>query len=281
MSVLDVTGPPLELVPMVLGWEPIPESISLAGGDPATFLLEPVTASAVVFRDGWVLVDSGFDVTVVRDPVKRAARYDYPCYTAIVPPGDPLPELVAAAGLRWADLRGCVLSHLHLDHTGGLRFLNPQQPVVLQRAEWTFGTSRAGHDHVYAREDYTRDGLQVVLLDGDTQLAEGFTALDTAGHTPGHQSFVVELGERTVVLACDAADLRRNIDERRACGWTVDPADADAAQRAVDRLRDLDDRPGHEVWPGHDPTFWASLAPVRSSREPEHEAKPADPSAGH
>ncbi|WP_432564227.1 N-acyl homoserine lactonase family protein [Kineococcus sp. SYSU DK003] len=257
-----MSGPPVRLVPMVLGFEPIPESISLAGGDPARFLLEPVTAAAVEFRDGWVLLDTGFDATIVRDPARRAAQYDYACYTAIVPPGDPLPDQLAAAGLSFADLRGCALSHLHLDHTGGLRFLVDGPPVLVQRAEWEFATTRAGHRHTYAPGDYLRPGLDVRFVDGDTVLAQGLTALDTRGHTPGHQSFAVELGDRTIVLACDAADLRANLDQRRPCGWTVDPGDALAAQRAVDRLRALDDTPGTEVWPGHDPVFWAGREPV-------------------
>ncbi|WKK72716.1 MBL fold metallo-hydrolase [Rathayibacter oskolensis] len=102
--------------------------------------------------------------------------------------------------------------------------------------------------------------VRVLLLDGDTELAEGVAALDTRGHTPGHQSFRVDLGDRSVVLACDAADLRQNLDERVPCGWTAKPADAGAAQRSIDRLADLAATPGVEVWPGHDPE-WA-YAPV-------------------
>lgn len=261
MTVLRVEGTPQRLYRFVLGYEPIPESVSIVDGDPARFLLEPVTAAAVCYPGAWVLLDSGFNVDTVRDPGKRAAQYNYDSYTALVPPGDPLVDQVRQAGLAWDRLAGCALSHLHLDHSGGLRLLVDGPPVILQRDEWSFATSVATKRHVYAPDDYLRPGLDIRLVDGDTQLAPGLAAVDTRGHTPGHQSFRVDLPDRTVVLACDAADLRANITERRRCGWTADPAMVSSAQDAVVRLHELDRADGVEVWPGHDPDWWAWRAP--------------------
>ncbi|WP_166462582.1 N-acyl homoserine lactonase family protein [Amycolatopsis acidicola] len=258
MTLPGVTGTPRALYRFVLGYEPIRESVSIEGGDPARFLLEPVTAAAVCYDDAWVLLDSGFDTDAVRDPARRAARYNYDSYTALLPPGDPLVDQVRAAGLDWRRLSGCALSHLHLDHTGGLRLLEGGPPVLVQRAEWEFATTEADARHVYARDDYLRPGLDVRLLDGETELAPGLSTLDTRGRTPGHQSFRIGLAGRTVVLACDAADLRANITGPRACGWATDPV---AARVAIRRLHELDRQPATEVWPGHDPDWWAWQEP--------------------
>ena len=92
---LTVRGLPRRLVPFVLGYEPIAESISIRGGDPSRYLLEPVTAAAVVYDGCWVLLDTGFNVDIVRDPVRRAEHFNYDSYTAVVPPGDPLRQEVA------------------------------------------------------------------------------------------------------------------------------------------------------------------------------------------
>lgn len=254
---LAVTGRPLRIVRFVVGYEPIPESLSVAGGDPYRFLLEPVTAAAVVYEDGWVLLDGGFNVPTVRDPEARAAHFNFDSYTPVVPPGDPLVDQVAAAGLDWGALAGAAVSHVHFDHTGGLRLLPSGAPALLQRAEWEFASGWARIEDAVSTDDFLRDGLSVLLLDGDTELAPGLSAIDTSGHTPGHQSFVVELPASTVVLACDAADLRRNITDAVACGSTIRPEDAPAAQRAAERLHELDSRPDTEVWPGHDPDWWA------------------------
>jgi len=256
---LGLTGPPLRLHPMVVGYEPIREPISIPDGDPATFLLEPVIAVAVGYTDGWLLLDSGFNTDVIRDPAARAKYFNWDSYTALLPPGDPLAEQVAALGLDWKDLRGCGISHVHADHTGGLRLLGPDVPVLIQRAEYEFARTipDLAEKHVVVPGDYLRADLDVVLLDGDTTPAPGFRAIDTRGHTPGHQSFVVELPSRTVVLACDAADLRRNLDDGLACGTVMRPQDAPYAAAAIERLRRMETRAGVEVWPGHDPNWWA------------------------
>lgn len=259
-------GPPRRLHVLRLGWEPIPESVSVRGGDPAAFLLEPVTAGIVEYDDAWVLLDSGFNVDTVRDPVRRAAHYNYDSYTAILPPGDPLVDQVAQLGLRWDRLAFCAVSHLHCDHSGGLRLLTGGPPVVLQAREHGFAMDEAGLEHAFFRSDYTDPDLRFHLVEGDAELAPGLRALATFGHTPGHMSFAVDLpevdagGAGTVVLAGDAADLHRNITGPVACGTTTHDHLRDAAAAASRRLHDLDAQDGVQVWPSHDPHFWADLA---------------------
>ena len=252
-------GPPRALHVLRVGYEPIPEALSVLGGRPDRFLLEPVTVGVVEYDDGWFLLDSGFNVETVRDPVARAAHYNTDSYTAIVPPGDPLVDQVAGLGLAWDRLIGCAISHLHCDHSGGLRLL-AGAPAVLQRREWEFGVDGAGLEHAYFRDDYADRDLDLHLLDGDTELAPGLRGLDTSGHTPGHMSFAVDLPRSgTVVLACDAADLHRNITEPVACGTTTHPELEPEAAAAAARLHALDAEDGVTVVPGHDPVFWADL----------------------
>lgn len=250
-------GMPNRLVPLVLGYEPIAESLSISGGRPDRFLLEPVTGAAVVYDDAWFLIDTGFDIDVIRDPERRRQRFNYDSYTAVVPPGDPLADQIAAAGLSWDALAACAVSHLHGDHSGGLRLVALHAPMLVQADEWRFAVDVAGVRDVYFREDYLRPDLHVLLLDRDTVIAPGLTAIDTRGHTPGHQSFRVDLPDRSIVLACDAADLRECIEQVRPCGFTARPQDSEAAIIAIRRLADLDQQDGVEVWPGHDPTWHA------------------------
>lgn len=263
---LALEGRPQRIVPLVLGYEPISEALSVRGGNAFSYLMEPVTAVAVVFERGWVLLDGGFDPARVRDDVLRRASFDYLNYTPIVPGEDPLVEQVAEAGLSWNQLVAAVISHSHFDHTGAARLLEPHQPLILQAREWEHVQSAPSErDAFLFRDDFDHVGLTLALIDGDVELAPGLRALATPGHTPGHQSFAVELPGRTVVLAGDAADLRRNIEERRAPGSVARDADAALAEAAIDRLADLDARAGTEVWPSHDP-HWAPWRRVIDER---------------
>ncbi|HLI40999.1 MAG TPA: MBL fold metallo-hydrolase [Streptosporangiaceae bacterium] len=96
---------------------------------------------------------------------------------------------------------------------------------------------------------------------GDTEIAPGVTAVLTAGHTPGHQSFVVDIDESAgggFVFACDAADLTENIeDELPAGGFTGVPPEVTAEQ--VRRLKRIAAARGYRVIPGHDPAAWPAL----------------------
>ncbi|WP_062135652.1 MBL fold metallo-hydrolase [Demequina aestuarii] len=258
-SLFEVSGRPLALHAFVVGYEPISESVSVRGGRPGRYLLEPVTAAAVAYDDGWVLLDGGFNLDVVRDEVKRAQHFNYETYTPVVPPGDPLRDGVAGAGLSWDRLAGCAISHAHVDHTGIVPTLPDQVPVVIQRREWEWVSGGAARPQFVVPADLLEAQERIRVIDGDAVLAPGLTALDTSGHTPGHQSFMIELPGRTVVLACDAADLHVNITSRTPCGWTPEPDGDERAQRAIDRLADLAEA-GVEVWPGHDPDWvpWAA-----------------------
>ena len=248
---------------LVLGWEPVTQALSLKGGSPDRFLLEPVTGAAIEFDEGWVLYDTGFNPETVRDPALRLAHYanldPYYCYIACIPRGDPLAQQVAAAGLDWGELAFGVISHLHCDHSGGLRLFADGPPVVIQQREYDFAMDEAGLEHAYFRSDYDRPGLSWRKVDGEAELAPGLRTVPTYGHTPGHMSLAVTLASRTIVLAGDAADLKANIEGQIPCGSTTHPELEPDAARAIALLHSLDAQPGTEVWPSHDPGFWGDL----------------------
>lgn len=263
---LAVEGRPQRIVPLVLGYEPISEALSVRGGNAFSYLMEPVTAAAVVFERGWMLFDGGFDPTRVQDATLRRSSFDYQNYTPIVPGDDPLVEQIAEAGLSWNHLAAAAISHAHFDHTGAARLLEPHQPLILQSREWEHvQTAPSEREAFLFRGDFDHVGLTLALIDDDVELAPGLWAIATPGHTPGHQSFVVELPDGAVVLAGDAADLRRNIEERRAPGSVAREADAALADVAIARLADLDARADTEVWPSHDPD-WAPWRRVIDGR---------------
>lgn len=97
---MGLRGGPVRLYCLRLGTETLPESVSLRGGSPEYRLTLPVTGAAVEFADGtWVLLDTGFNPTILRDPELRARHFVLPGYLPEIPPGDALLDQIACAGL--------------------------------------------------------------------------------------------------------------------------------------------------------------------------------------
>jgi N-acyl homoserine lactone hydrolase len=95
----------------------------------------------------------------------------------------------------------CVINtHLHFDHCGGNR-LFAGVPIYVQRLE-----REAARTEGYTIPEWVDfDGAQYVELEGEKELLPGVRVVPTPGHTPGHQSVLVETDEGLVVAAGDVA----------------------------------------------------------------------------
>jgi glyoxylase-like metal-dependent hydrolase (beta-lactamase superfamily II) len=89
-------------------------------------------------------------------------------------------------------------------------------------------------------------------LFGDGKLVIYFTP----GHTPGHQSLLVNLEERPMFLTGDSCYTLENLNEDVLPGLVWNPAYATAS---IQVMRFLRSQFGVKIVTGHDPTGWAEF----------------------
>jgi glyoxylase-like metal-dependent hydrolase (beta-lactamase superfamily II) len=241
---------------LVLGHEWIPKEYIVAGGGDELLRL-PFTSVLAHSAEGWFLFDTGTSPEVATTPeiFERWWQWGPP----ELPPGeDPLLEALSRCGVQPDEIAGVALSHMHVDHVGGLRHFAGETPIYVQRAEYEVAMSETAAAWGYYPEEYVDADLNWQLLDGDTGLASGIEAVDAAGHAPGQMSFKIDLATTgTWVFAFDAIPTQENVDLDSPInvGSTDDP---DGRRRAHDRLIALAHDGGRLV-PGHCPVTWPTL----------------------
>jgi glyoxylase-like metal-dependent hydrolase (beta-lactamase superfamily II) len=253
------------VLPLTFGWEELPITISIHrshGVDDSVRLREPVPGVLCEVDGGWILLDAGFNAPIVRDPFLYR-RFHSHGVEAVLPPtdGDPMEWAFERVGVDPRDVVAVGLSHLHNDHAGGVRWFADRIPLHCQQRELAYGLGEhpAAEQHAIFRIDFDDPVIDWRLADGDTEIAPGITAVATYGHTPGHQSFVVDLAAGGgFVFAFDAADLQRNIDEELSVGSLVDSS-PETSIEAIRRLKAIAAERGYRLMPGHDPDVWPAF----------------------
>ena len=245
------------MVPLTLGFIDLPESV-LVRDAPDRELRVPVPGVLLECDGGWLLLDTGFNTALIADTALRRRFHGDPAMRPVIPgPGEPLAAALDRTGVDIAEIRGVALSHLHWDHAGGLRHFAGRVPVHAQRAEYEFATQPGPRPerHGMFRVDYDDPRIDWRLAAGDVELAPGVTAVLTAGHTPGHQSFVVDLAAGGgFVFAFDAACTVDGCDREVPGSLIGATREQGAAQIA--RLKRLAADRGYPLIPGHDPVAW-------------------------
>lgn len=230
--------------------------LMVGGGD--RMIEMPVPTFVIEHPKGLVLFDTGCNPEVAVDATGywgRIADYLQVKFA---------PELVVDAqlrshGYRPEDIRYVVVSHLHLDHAGGLA-LFPNARFFIMKGELNYAYwPEKRHRAAFKINDLmpTRR-FDWVELEGDTDLFEDGSLLmmKTPGHTPGESSLLVRIhGHQPLVLTGDTLHIRAQFNTLKPSAADWDAATASESIARLTKIRDLGEA---RVWVMHDAEDWAT-----------------------
>jgi len=232
------------------GFIGIPRSVLFYGEYSEAAVPIPVTCYLIRTSDGTILFDTGVSSRAVPGLMRsdRLARFT---------DEDLLVHRLDTVGLEVGDVDMVVLSHLHYDHAGGADLFRKSE-LIVQKDEYSYAHYPAPFfASFYYKKNFDLPDYKWRLLDGDTELAPGITVLRSDGHTPGHQSLMVELPETgPVILTGDACYWHEHVEKERVPGVVWNPT---LALHSIKRLKTLARLTGARIFPSHDPEFWKTV----------------------
>jgi glyoxylase-like metal-dependent hydrolase (beta-lactamase superfamily II) len=161
---------------------------------------------------------------------------------------------LAAAGVDPKNVDVVLLSHLHPDHTNGIRAADgsmafPNAEIMVPSVDWAFWTSddnaakaesNAMMKNYFANVKKTFAGIEskVTKYDWGKEVVGGITSIEAPGHTPGHSAFAIASGNSKILVQSDVTNIPelflRNPDWHVA--FDVDP---ELAQKTRHKFYDM------------------------------------------
>lgn len=193
----------------------------------------PVWCAAIEGNGKRIIVDTG-----ISDP-QWIARLMCPSWQA---PEETIDGALDALGWTRDSVDIVINSHLHHDHCANNAAF-PQAEFFVSLAEWEFAQAPIATQKVLYNQSWLASPLGLfdyTLVQEDFyEVLPGLRLVRTPGHTPGHQSLLVNTDEGVLCVSGDAVNSRESLAEGVPCGllWSTE-----AGLDSVQRIRSLADR---------------------------------------
>jgi N-acyl homoserine lactone hydrolase len=219
----------------------------------------PTFAWAIEHPEGVIVVDTGQGGHLLRNRESWHPYLRWEVEFRLEPEEDIGPQL-RALGIGPRDVRRVVLTHLHVDHDGGIGHF-PHSAIAVSRAEFARAKGLAGRLRGYLPNAWPSwfDPTALDLADGpfgpfasSSRLtrAGDVVAVATPGHTAGHISVIVQDGAGSVFLAGDASYTEALMQAGQIDGVSSNDA---LSHRTLDQIRTYLSITPSVYLPTHDP----------------------------
>lgn len=157
-----------------------------------------------------------------------------------------LEDGLAQVGVRPEDVTLVIDTHLHFDHAGGNTFVHapgadpkvtfPHARYVVQRGEWVYAT----HPNERTAASYFPPNFAPIVaadrfdfVEGEREIVHGIRVVPTPGHTPFHQSVLIQSGGETAFYPADLVPTASHLPLPWIMGYDVEPLVTMETKRAL------------------------------------------------
>ena len=165
----------------------------------------PVMAFLIEHDDGYLLYDTGSNPDAMKGYWPIGLQEIYPLHQT---ENQLLENQLKLCGVTPEDIKTVVVSHMHLDHAGGMHLFKhadiyvPETDFKQAQAQVRLNTDPNTHGG-YVKGDLDVVVKQYHMVKEDFEIIPGIEVINLPGHTPGLLGLVVHLEGGTIILPQD------------------------------------------------------------------------------
>jgi len=162
-----------------------------------------------------------------------------------------LHDAIRHAGFTADDITIVIDTHLHFDHAGGNTHLDqegqlhigfPRARYYVQKGEWEYAhwqNERIQASYLPRNFDPIERAGRFTFLEGEHELLPGISVLPTPGHTPHHQSVLVQSEGQAALFLADLVPTSAHLPFPWIMGYDVEPlVTLETKRRLLPRARE-------------------------------------------
>lgn len=220
--------------------------------DEAEMVVSPAAALLIQHPTlGNVLYDTGNNDRFA-ELYSAEMLHNYPVTECIT-----IEQALAEKGLTPGDIDLLILSHLHFDHAGGLRYFvgtKAIRNVIVSEADLkeAYFSVMTGNPGAYTRALFDVEGIQFRAIHETTKLAEDLTLFIQKSHTPGVIGLILKTEHHgNIIATSDTLYTAQSYRDQLPPGGTINKTTDEFFENAA-RIRELEKEYDATLLFGHD-----------------------------